>query len=482
MPRKKENKKHPVVISKDNLLVQPLTLTLLGVNPTVIGNRVTIAIVKRLQEAFKNMIEQHHKGKEWVQLSIFDTDGVREYLGDNQLIFTVKLNELVDDAKHYQDAFNAACQLADVVIWVPIQNEDGTTNVVRDNLFKLIFNVDSTREKDKNGNRIYRYPKNARPEIGFSINKKVAEYIFGFQKRYGEFLDYPALSTTLKYYPPIYSYLSGCYATRGAEWEEDYFEFRRILGFEDKKVDGVPVYEKLPVFKDFNKRVIRSVMDAINQDADNNLIDIRFTCERVDLNGRQPNPDRLRFHVEPSELGKAIRADKMQVHELIDMEKRLKCEFSQTDKQVRSIIKRLPLDKRDAFTRKLNELSVRIKNGKITIDSDANGYWNKTFSNFLDKLQAEDVTPIEEVKAPVEEVKAPTTCEEWERFLAVSRERVGEKEFCSWFSQLTLEDVQDGYPVIGIPSRTFHELFCNNFPSVVQDLCSNFRWKVRSNK
>lgn len=485
MPRKKENKKPPVVINKDNLLVQPLTLTLLGINPSVTGNRVTIAIVKRLQEAFRDMIGQHHKGKEWVQLSIFDTEGVRDYLGDNQLVFTVRLNELVDDPKHYQDAFNAACQLADVVIWVPIQQADGTTDLVRDNLFKLILKVDSIHSKDKNGNNVYRYPKNARPEIGFAINKKVAEYIFGFQKRYGEFLDYPALSTNLKYYPPIYSYLSGCYATRGADWEEDYYEFRRILGFEDKKVDGVPVYDKLPLFADFQKRVLRAVMEAINQDADNNLIDLRFTYERIDLNGRQTNPDRLRFHVEPSELGKAIRNDKMQVREVMELEKRLKTEFHQSDKQVRTIMKRLPLERRDAFITRLNELSERVKSGKISIDTDANGYWNRTFTNYLDCLQADEVQPLADTPAEpaahayVVTEKSPVPSPVWERFLQQARGRVGESDYATWFTRLTLEDVSDGHPVVGIPNRTFYELFMQKFGTVMQGLYEEFQWRVR---
>lgn len=250
--------------------------------------------------------------------------------------------------------------------------------------------------------------------------------------------------------------------------------------FEDKKENGKPVYEKLPLFSDFQKRVLRSVMEAINQDADNNLIDIRFTYERVDLNGRQTNPDKLRFKVEPSELGKSIRNDKMQAREVIEMERRLKTEFGQTDKQVRSIMKRLPLDKRDYFARKLNELSARMKNGKISIGSDANGYWNKTFCNFLDKLQAEDSEPIkQETATEAQEAKEEVrSCHAWEAFLISAKERVGEENFSKWISQLTLENTEEPL-TIGVPSRTFFELFSQNFPDVIRELCSDFRWIIR---
>ena len=51
MARMKKKKKE-VVLTKENLLIQPVALTLRGINPTVIGNRVTIAVVKKLREAF----------------------------------------------------------------------------------------------------------------------------------------------------------------------------------------------------------------------------------------------------------------------------------------------------------------------------------------------------------------------------------------------------------------------------------------------
>ena len=66
MARMKKKKKE-VVLTKENLLIQPVALTLRGINPTVIGNRVTIAGVKKLREAFKEIISKHKTGEEWMR-------------------------------------------------------------------------------------------------------------------------------------------------------------------------------------------------------------------------------------------------------------------------------------------------------------------------------------------------------------------------------------------------------------------------------
>ena len=49
-------------------------------------------------------------------MSIFATDEVKEkFLGDNKLAFDIHMNEIVDDPKHFQDAFNAVCKIAAAV-------------------------------------------------------------------------------------------------------------------------------------------------------------------------------------------------------------------------------------------------------------------------------------------------------------------------------------------------------------------------------
>ena len=194
MARMKKKKKE-VVLTKENLMIQPVALTLRGINPTVVGNRVTIAVVKKLREAFKEIITKHKTGEEWTQLSIFATEEVKnKYLGENKLAFDIHMNEIVDDPKHYQDAFNAVCKIADVMVWAPIANENGEVTMARTPLFTLLAksNMEETIN-EKTGEVVYRYSKHTKPVIGLAMEKVVAEYIFSFQKGYTDLLDYPAL-------------------------------------------------------------------------------------------------------------------------------------------------------------------------------------------------------------------------------------------------------------------------------------------------
>ena len=176
MGRAKKNKKE-IVLTKENLLIQPVALTLRGINPTVVGNRVTIAVVKRLREAFKEIITEYKADQQWKQLSIFATDEVKnKYLGDNKLTFDIHMNEIVDDPKHYQDAFNAVCKIADVMVWVPITNEQGTETMVRTPLFTLMSSSNMEKSlNEKTGEVVYRYSKHTKPVIGLVMEKVVAE-------------------------------------------------------------------------------------------------------------------------------------------------------------------------------------------------------------------------------------------------------------------------------------------------------------------
>jgi hypothetical protein len=175
MARAKKNKKE-IVLTKENLMTQPVALILRGINPTVTGNRVTIAVVKRLRKAFKEIITGYKENKEWKQLSIFATDEVKDnYLGDNKLAFDIHMNEIVEDPKHYQDAFNAVCKIGDVMVWVPIANENGEVTMARMPLFTLMTKQNTEKTiNEKTGEVVFRYSKHTKPIIGLAMEKVVA--------------------------------------------------------------------------------------------------------------------------------------------------------------------------------------------------------------------------------------------------------------------------------------------------------------------
>ena len=477
MARMKKKKKE-VVLTKENLLIQPVALTLRGINPTVIGNRVTIAVVKKLREAFKEIISKHKTGEEWKQLSIFATDEVKnKYLGENKLAFDIHMNEIVDDPKHYQDAFNAVCKIADVMVWAPIANENGEVTMARTPLFTLLAksNMEETIN-EKTGEVVYRYSKHTKPVIGLAMEKVVAEYIFSFQKGYTDFLDYPALQANDKYYYPIYAFLSFYKKDTPPEVVIDYPEFRKRLGFEDKVKDGETVYVGYDVFSQFNKRVLKPCMDEMKENAESNISDIWFEVEKIYLNGRAPNPDKLKFIIHLSDLGETILTDKTATKDVMEMEKRLREVFKQTNKQIRTIMKGVPVKYRDLLKRKMNELSAAKNSGKLKIESDEGAYWNVAFTNFIEKMKMQ----VQGEKLPFEEEVEPMTTEKnhsdgtdkevsalseadvqkWGRVQLGLQSAMTEEEYHTWFGSgaIRLVSVSEGMMTCEVPTRSYLEI------------------------
>lgn len=475
MARMKKKKKE-VVLTKENLMIQPVALTLRGINPTVVGNRVTIAVVKKLREAFKEIITKHKTGEEWTQLSIFATDEVKnKYLGENKLAFDIHMNEIVDDPKHYQDAFNAVCKIADVMVWAPIANENGEVTMARTPLFTLLAksNMEETIN-EKTGEVVYRYSKHTKPVIGLAMEKVVAEYIFSFQKGYTDLLDYPALQANDKYYYPIYAFLSFYKKDVPPEVVIDYPEFRKRLGFEDKVKDGETVFVGYDVFSQFNKRVLKPCMDEMKENAEANISDIWFEVEKIYLNGRAKNPDKLRFIIYLSDLGRELQNDKEATKEVMEMEERLQKEFKQTKQQMRKIMKGA-MKFRKELMKKMNELSASRKSGKLKIETDEGAYWNVAFTNFIEKMKMQqegEKLPFKEEEQPMQPEKnhsdgtdkevsvSPEDTQRWGRVQLGLQSSMDDAEYHTWFGSgaIRVVSVSDGVLTCEVPSRTFLEI------------------------
>lgn len=483
MPKiKKEKKNTGIVLSKENLLIQPLALTLMGINPTVIGNRVNIAIVRRLQKAFKQMIQGRKSGKEWNQLSIFATDEVKEkYLGENKLVFDLHMNELVDEPQHYQDAFNAVCQFADVKVLVPI-TEKGKVTLVRLSIFTLMLSEDvDCKNIEGTTKKIYRYKKNTNPIIGIAVERVVAEYIFGFQKKYSDYLDYPAIESNEKYFPPLYIYLSAHKYADGGILEVEYKELRRILGLEYE--DGEEW--RYPAFYQFNKRILTPCMENLREMADRGEADCFFDFEKIYLGKRAMNPDKIRFHIYLSELGKSIKAEKVSTKAMMEIEERLHKEFDQTKSQVRSILKAVPLGQRMELTRKMDQLSADRAAGKIKIESSWRAYCNVAFSALIDEIKqsaasatlqfagyADDAQGRVGASAPAAQVPAPDASpvagasdypeEEvalWEKYISRLKELVPENVSNIYVKELSYGGREDEKVFMVVPNSAFWEIF-----------------------
>ena len=363
------------------------------------------------------------------------------------------------------------------------------------------------------------------------MERVVAEYIYSLDKGYSDLLLFPILESSSKYYSNFYSFLCDYKRNEPREVTISYTDVRKLAALgsvEDDTAKGeaeieeeamearkeaikngnpdlAPTDEDIAemkrnntryyiVFSQFYKRILKPVMEEMKENADDNISDIWFEVEKIYSNGRAKNPDKIRFIIHLSELGKELQNDKEATKEVMAMEERLRNDFKQTPKQIRTIMKNVPLKFRDKLKRKMAELCAAKQAGKIKIDSDEGAYWNVTFTNFIEKLKMEmegEKLPFEEETNPMQPEKnhSPATASEqnhasakeselstddqarWGRVHQSLRSAMGDVEYHRWFSgnAMQLLSVSEQLITIGVPSRTYWEMVGQEYGALIKE-------------
>ena len=521
---KKKDKKNQPVLTKKDLTKQPIGTALRGVVSERVAGVVKAVINKKLEKAYNEMISRHAKGESWGQLSLFSTQEVQEkYLGDNKLVLDINIKELTTDPKRYQELYNAVCRLAYVDIVVPIgkPDENGESTLLVTKMFNLLIRANTEEVEDKDGNITYRYKRGSTPVVGLTMERVVAEYIYSLDKGYSDLLLFPILESSSKYYSNFYSFLCDYKRNEPREVTISYTDVRKLAALgsvEDDTAKGeaeieeeamearkeaikngtpdlAPTDEDIAemkrnntryyiVFSQFYKRILKPVMEEMKENADDNISDIWFEVEKIYSNGRAKNPDQIRFIIHLSELGKELQNDKEATKEVMAMEERLRNDFKQTPKQIRTIMKNVPLKFRDRLRRKMTELCAAKQAGKIKIDSDEGAYWNVTFTNFIEKLKMEmegEKLPFAEEKPSMQPEKNHSPAKEselstddqnrWGKVLQSLRSATGDVEYHRWFSgnAMQLVGISEQQITIGVPSRTYWEMVGQEYGALIKE-------------
>lgn len=504
----KERKKKEIILTRKNAMILPRMMTEASMTPSLIGNRLSIKLLQRLQEPFKEMITDHKKHGGW-QLSIFDTPTlVEKYLGENKIMFELHMGDLVDATKNYQQAFDFVCKIKDIQVLVPIIDQLGDcVSFVRESLYDVVLPGDTEvffpiRDKESmeivercrmrlveymdfrpiagfevdEDNIQFRYRKGSEPKVGISVERHVAEHIFNMRGKYGRILDEVALSSNNKYFAPIYEYL----ASRQDEGiiEVDYLPWKRkMLGEEGgEELKG---YKK---FAQFNKAILKKVLEEMESMGEEGIDCWVDKVEKVYLHGeRAENPDKLRFHMHITKLGKELYEDKKVDSQMIEMERRLKSEFSQNEVQVYSISKKVPREYIPEMLVKMDALLKKKSDDKI---KDWQKYSNKSLMSALADIQMRiEEQSVPEVKpsvldAVVSEVEVPDPVlsaedqSNWLKFLDDMRSRVGEQLYETWFTCMELKSTNGGCAIIEVPNRTVKEIIEQKFSELIREQIS----------
>lgn len=504
----KERKKKEIILTRQNSLILPLKMTEASMTPSLIGNRISVRLLKRLQEPFKEMITDHKKHGGW-QLSLFDTKALREkYLDENKMMFELHMSDLVDASKNYQQAFDFVCKIKDIQVLVPIF-DDSTgecVSFVRESLYDVVLPGDTEiyfTIRSKNTSEVvekkrmrlvdfydfkpivgyevdeesiqYRYRKGTEPKVGISVERRVAEHIFNMRGKYGRILDEVAESSNNKYFAPIYEYL----ASRQEEGiiEVEYLPWKRkMLGEEGgEELKG---YKK---FAQFNKAILKKVLDEMQSMGEDGIDCWVEKVEKIYLHGeRADNPDKLRFHMHITKLGKELYEGKKADAQMIEIERRLKTEFEQNEVQIYTISKRVP---KEYLQELLDKMDMLLKKKTDNI-KDWQSYSNKSLMSALadfqkqaDEMKKAESQPSDPVQLSVatdaDAVGTPALSEEdlanWMKFQRLVQGRVGEQVFRTWIVCMDLEQVGANELRIAVPNTVVKQYIENEIMSDVRE-------------
>ena len=476
----KKKKEKIITLSKDNLLYQPLSLSVSGYKATAFQQNVVIAVLRRLKNAFREMRDAQFSEQPRA-LSLFETEEAGLYKSEEDYIaFDIHMGELGASPKHYQEVFDAVCKLSDVVIWVPEEKDDGSKEYVRDRLFKISLD-EKNIVKDEQGNIIRYQYLNRSPKVRLRLSRKISNVIFNPQSRIYDFLDDTAMMISASYPKRLYMYLSNYkYMEEGITI--GYWKFRKQIGFNDE--------EKVlfPRFYDFKKNVLESSYTTLKGMAEKNLSDFWFEYQPVYEHGlRAKNPDKIHFSIHLSAVGENIKNEKKGTPISMEMEEKLKTDFGLTIPQIRKIFNLLAPEDFISLRRKMMELTNFFNVSKVKV-KDKKAYANKVLLEFAKELHLKNE---ETSKKELEELetkhtksspkKVQTSISElpelnitgkdyWDAVLQQCKKMLSEQDF-SIIESATYNGLLQYYPYISFNNKENYDYFVKNLYDNVLSLC-----------
>lgn len=462
-----KKKKEIISLDRNNLLAQPVTLSMLPYQAGLNQIKVINAVVRQLQGIFNDKIKEKRSNAP-VQVSLFDSPEFRtKYMGEKDIVFDLHLSELGIAPKHYPLAFNTIFQMAGIQCLVPVDNGQGETGFMVDTLLKpVIWTKNIITETNEKGETVYKYKK---PIVTIVIKEYVAKYVFDLNKWIDHYLDYTVTNSESSYSARIYIYISSKYSRDGSKFREDYNSFRKIMGFIDDNES------KYMYFSDFKRRVLDPAKKELEKKAKTKETDFYFDYKPVYKNNRKSRcPESIEFDIKLSELGNQLQNDKNVIKEEIALEKKLKEKLQQTSTQTKSLMAKVLPANLKKFAQKVESLINDIESGKYEITTSVRRYANKSLTTFIETELVEEEIPLEIL--PLKSIHEPAAIapkavfnsqlddkqrKSWNKFLDLIKEQISLEQYEIWFKDfipyaIKKEDEYTKITVI-VPTPFFYE-------------------------
>lgn len=280
-----------VPVEQRKMIVQPITLTYLKGEYTMMQTRIQTSILEKAQEQIKRALDRRRK--EGVFGDLFTADDYKP-IDDNDrnkyLAFKVAYSELGIEPSHYDDVDRAAKAMQD--IRYEKQLSDGRTRLTT--VFPVI-DIDS----DTPGKR--------RQYIRLYMTESTVRDIFNLT-RYHRYLKDAVFLFSSNYAGRIYLLIN---ANKDlGTWTCDYEVLRKILLSTYNKESKELTVTKYRDFNDFKKRVLEPARKEIAEAAER--IDCTFEYECIYPAGKKRGtPEKIAFHIQLTELGKKMKQKRL---------------------------------------------------------------------------------------------------------------------------------------------------------------------------
>ena len=349
-----------IPIEEETWLLQPIAVTMMRHDYSLIQVRILVSIVESLQSILHGILNN----KRSPQLDLFKTKELDE---DGRMPIKLPFKELGVDPNHYPQLRTSLKMLAAIPVEIPYKTSEGRKYTKATNLCDVYIPEDRS------------YNKYAILKLDRSVAERLVSLDFGYH-RLGKQIVFACKN---RYTQRIYMFIES-WVDKGRTVIKT-LEFRKMLRLENN-------YKK---FSDFCRRVLEPAKQELKELADKGFCDCYFDYEKkYDHGQRGGEPDELGFQIFRAKNKMDAQLEQMNEMQRRQFQQMLIQYFDFTQPNAKSMAERITAELYPLAMQKLMDLRQRFN---TTYVKDKAAY---TFKSLDQMIREHDIpnTTVEEIK------------------------------------------------------------------------------------
>ena len=349
-----------IPIEEETWLLQPIAVTMMRHDYSLIQVRILVSIVESLQSILHGILNN----KRSPQLDLFKTKELDE---DGRMPIKLPFKELGVDPNHYPQLRTSLKMLAAIPVEIPYKTSEGRKYTKATNLCDVYIPEDRS------------YNKYAILKLDRSVAERLVSLDFGYH-RLGKQIVFACKN---RYTQRIYMFIES-WVDKGRTVIKT-LEFRKMLRLENN-------YKK---FSDFCRRVLEPAKQELKELADKGFCDCYFEYEKkYDHGQRGGEPDELVFQIFRAKNKMDAQLEQMNEMQRRQFQQMLIQYFDFTQPNAKSMAERITAELYPLAMQKLMDLRQRFN---TTYVKDKAAY---TFKSLDQMIREHDIpnTTVEEIK------------------------------------------------------------------------------------